>query len=224
MKKLKEKLKSVRVRLFFTLCVIIMFLVLCLVIINNLVLENFYMYSKTKAIKEAYKRINDYYAEPSLEYNLENEIRKIAYRNNFDILIKTDTNLILFSTDRDFLDNINQITNLAELKGKFSRTNVIYKDKEIEITTIMDNSNSSNYILLTATLVNDYNLYIRMPIAPIEESVRISNTTLFCIGILTIILSSFIASFISRKFTDPILQLNDITKKVSKLDFSQKIK
>ena len=222
MKKLKEKLKSVRVRLFFTLCVIIMFLVLCLVIINNLVLENFYMYSKTKAIKEAYKRINDYYAEPSLEYNLENEIRKIAYRNNFDILIKTDTNLILFSTDRDFLDNINQITNLAELKGKFSRTNVIYKDKEIEITTIMDNSNNSNYILLTATLVNDYSLYIRMPIAPIEESVRISNTTLFCIGILTILLSSFIASFISRKFTDPILQLNDITKKVSKLDFSQK--
>lgn len=222
MEKLKEKLKSVRVRLFVTLCIVIMFLVLCLVTINRLVLENFYMYSKTKNIKGVYQKINQYYEKPSLEYNLESELKKIAFRNNFDILIKTDTNLILFSTDKDFLDSLNKITDLTNPQENFSKANTIYSDENMEIKRIVDNTNSLNYILLTGKLVNDYSLYIRIPIAPIEESVRISNEVLVLIGILTIVVSAFVASLISRKFTDPILQLNDITSQMAKLDFSKK--
>ena len=222
MEKIKEKLKSVRVRLFITLCIVIMFLVVCLVIINSLVLENFYMYSKTKTIKEVYRKINQYYTTPSLEYNLESELKKIAYRNNFDILIKTDTNLILFSTDKDFLDNLNRITDITKMQENLAKTNLIYKDENMEIRKVADSTTNLNYILLTGNLVNDYSLYIRIPVAPIEESVRISNEALVLIGLLTIVVSSFVASLISRKFTDPILQLNEITNQMAKLDFSKK--
>ncbi len=222
MEKIKEKLKSVRVRLFITLCIVIMFLVVCLVIINSLVLENFYMYSKTKTIKEVYRKINQYYTTPSLEYNLESELKKIAYRNNFDILIKTDTNLILFSTDKDFLDNLNRITDITKMQENLAKTNLIYKDENMEIRKVADSTTNLNYILLTGNLVNDYSLYIRIPVAPIEESVRISNEALVLIGLLTIVVSSFAASLISRKFTDPILQLNEITNQMAKLDFSKK--
>ena len=219
---LKEKLKSVRVRLFFTLCIVILFLVLCLITINSLVLENFYMYSKTKTIKEVYYKIDQYYAKPSLEYNLESELKKIAYKNNFDILIKTDTNLILFSTDKDFLDNLSRITEMTKVQENLSKINVIYSDEKMEIRKTTDNANNLNYILLTGKLVNGYSLYIRIPVAPIEESVRISNEALILIGLLTIIVSSFIASLISRKFTEPILQLNEITDQMANLDFSKK--
>lgn len=222
MEKLKEKLKSVRIRLFITLCVVIMFLVLCLVTINSLVLENFYMYSKTKTIKDVYKRINQYYEQPNLEYNLENELKKIAFKNNFDILIKADTNLIIFSTDKDFLENISRITEMTNLYKNKSKANVLYTDENMEIRKVTDSTNNLNYILLTGKLVNDYSLYIRIPIAQIEESVRISNEALILIGVLTIIVSSFVASFISRKFTEPILQLNEITSQMAKLDFSKK--
>lgn len=205
-----------------TLCIVIMFLVVCLVIINSLVLENFYMYSKTKTIKEVYRKINQYYTTPSLEYNLESELKKIAYRNNFDILIKTDTNLILFSTDKDFLDNLNRITDITKMQENLAKTNLIYKDENMEIRKVADSTTNLNYILLTGNLVNDYSLYIRIPIAPIEESVRISNEALVLIGLLTVVVSSFAASLISRKFTEPILQLNEITNQMAKLDFSKK--
>ena len=102
MEKIKEQLKSVRFRLFITFCIVIMFLVFCLVVINRLVLENFYMYNKTKTIKQVYQKINSYYENPDLNSNLESELKRIAYKNNFDILIKADTNLIIFSTNRDF--------------------------------------------------------------------------------------------------------------------------
>lgn len=223
MGKLKDKWKSVRFRLFIVLCIVIMFLVICLVTVNSLVLGNFYLYSKTNTIKDVYQKINDYYTNPTLDVNLEDELKKIAYRNNFDILIKTDTNLSLFSTDRDFLESLNRITEMLQMQNEhYNQADVIYSDENMEIRKVTDTANNLNYILLSGKLVNGYSLYIRIPIAPIEESVKISNNALLMIGILTIFIASFVASFISRKFTTPILQLNDITKKVANLDFSQK--
>ncbi|MGN1269643.1 MAG: sensor histidine kinase [Clostridia bacterium] len=219
--KLKEKLKSVRFRLFLILCIVIMLLVICLVTINSLVLENFYIYSKTNTIKEIYNKINNYYKDPDLQINLESELKKIAFRNNFDILIQSDTDLILFSTNKDFLASIESVKDKYKTKIE-ERKNLLYSDENLIIRKIDDANNNLNYILLSGKLENDYNLYIRIPIAPIEESVRISNNTLIIIGILTLIISAFVASFISRKFTEPILQLNDITKKMANLNFEQK--
>lgn len=218
---LKEKLKSVRVRLFLTLCVVVIALVICLIAVNSLVLENFYIYNKTNTIKEVYNKINKYYKDPDLAINLETELKKIAFRNNFDILIQSDTDLILFSTNKDFLSSIE----VAKERYKTyleERKNLLYSDAKMTIRKIDDTSNSLNYILLYGKLDNGYSLYIRIPIAPIEESVRISNNTLIVIGIATVIISAFVASLISKRFTSPILQLNDITKKMAKLDFEQK--
>ena len=218
---IKEKLKSVRVKLFLVLCVVIILLVICLIAINSLVLENFYIYNKTNTIKEVYNKINKYYKDPDLAINLETELKKIAFRNNFDILIQSDTDLILFSTNKDFLSSIE----VAKEKYKTyleERKNLLYSDAKMTIRKIDDTSNSLNYILLYGKLDNGYSLYIRIPIAPIEESVRISNNTLIVIGIATVIISAFVASLISKRFTSPILQLNDITKKMAKLDFEQK--
>ena len=222
MKKIKEQFKSVRFKLFITFCIFVMFLVVCLIAINRLVLENFYMYNKTKTIKGVYQKINEYYENPSLDKNLESELKKIAYKNNFDILIQADTNLIVFSTNKDLLENVEKITNMLNMPELSRGPNVIYSDENMQIRRITDNTNNLNYILLTGKLVNEYNLYIRIPIAPIEESVRISNEALILIGLLTIIVAFFAISFITRKFTSPISQLSEITNKMAKLDFSQK--
>jgi len=220
MKKLKDKFKSVRFRLFIVLCVVIMFLVMCLVAINSLILGNFYIYSKTNTIKEVFAAIDNYYTEPNLDIDLDEELKKISFRNNFDILIRTDSNLILFSTDRNFWANLNMIENNKEYIE--NEKNIIFKNEKMTIRNIEDSNSTLNYILLTGELTNGYKLYIRLPIAPIEENVRISNNALLIIGFLTILVAAFIVSFISRKFTTPILQLNDITKKMANLDFNQK--
>lgn len=219
MEKLKEKFKSVRFRLFAVLCAVIIFLVLCLILINSAVLENFYVYSKTNTVKKIYNKINNYYASPNLNTDLENELRKDAFINNFDILIKTDTNLILFTTDRDFLSSLDRI----KVGNQFDQPEgILYKDDNMKIFKVEDEGSNLNYILLTGNLVNGYNLFIRIPIAPIEESVRISNSVLMLIGFLTIIIAAIAVSLISRKFTEPILELNDITKQMAKLEFSKK--
>ena len=221
MDKIKEKLKSVRFKLFLVMCIVIIFIILCLILVNSVVLETFYMYSKTNTVRAVYARINEYYSSNSANIDLDEELKNIAFKNNFDILIQADNNIIVFSTNRDFISSIDQLMD-NESASSQDQTNIIYKDRDIIIRKVVSSNSSMNYILLSGNLVNDYKLYIRIPIAPIEESVRISNNVLIIIGCITIIISGIIASVISKKFTDPILELNSITNKMARLDFSQK--
>ena len=218
MEEIKLKFKSVRFKLFFTMCVVILVIILSLVLINSIVLENFYIYSKTATIKQVYQKVNDYYNTENTNVDFETELKKIAYKNNFDILIKTDTNLIIFTSDREFLSSTYILKDINEIKSKSIEEN----ETKINVKVTTDEVNNVSYMFLTGILDNGYVLYIRMPISPIEESVKISNTVLLMIGGITLVVAGIIASFISRKFTNPILQLNDIANKMSKLDFSKK--
>ena len=234
MKYIKEKLKSVRVRLFVSLCVVVAIIVMFLIIINNVVLESFYLYSKIKNVKLAYQKINNYYNNlvQNEDFNIENELEKIATKNDFDILVMSYDNIMIFSSDKNFATSINKINemilnaqnqNIIPNDRKSSTNNrIIYKNEKFEIRRIVDEKNGMNYMFLSATLDNGNILYIRIQVASIQESVEISNRLLILIGGVSIVIASILASFISRKFTRPILELNDIAKKMSKLDFSKK--
>lgn len=235
MSHLKEKLKSVRVRLFLSLCIVVSVIVLFLIVINNVVLESFYLYSKVKNVKLAYQKINSYYniilENPNTTINIEEELEKISIKNDFDILIVNNQNALIFTSDKNLSSSINKInemiiTNrnanfLAEGNSN-TRSRVIYKNDKVVIRRIVDEKNAMNYIFLSANLDNGDALYIRIQVASIQESVKISNNLLILIGGISVLIAGILASFISRKFTDPILELNDIAKNMSKLDFSKK--
>ena len=59
MVKMKKNFKSVRFKLFFTMCIVIAVIVLCLIAVNNIVLESFYLYSKTKTVIDVYDKMNE---------------------------------------------------------------------------------------------------------------------------------------------------------------------
>ncbi len=221
MAKIKEKLKSVRFKLFITMCIVITIIVLCLIVANSVVLETFYLYAKTETVRKVYQQVEKYYQSDAIEASkVERELRRIAFNNNFDIFIKAENDVFIFSTDKDFYETLGRINEMLEVENQNNK--IIYKDNDIVIRKVNDTDNNLNYLLLSGVLSNGYSLYIRIPVMPIEESVKISNNVLIFIGGITILISAFIASFVSRKFTAPILQLNDITKNMAKLDFSKK--
>lgn len=229
MKKLKNRFKSVRTKLFVSLCIVVILIILFLIIINNVVLESFYLYSKTESTKAIYQKINQYYNELELKgnssINIDEELNKISVKNDIDILIKNNENILLYISDKDFstsLDKINEIIINNKFNNLSEKSIIIYKNNNVVIRKVTDIKSSINYIFLSAILDNGYMLYIRIPISSIQESVRISNNLLILIGGISVILAGIIASFISRKFTEPITELNNIATNMSKLDFSKK--
>lgn len=214
-----QKIKSLRMKLFITLASTLIVIIVSLILLNNIVLRSFYLFSKKQDLMRVYYLINNYYNSENDEIDIELELEKISIKNNFDILIKTESNIGVYSSNKNFLSRI--------LEKEFPVTplqkeNIIYSKDGIVIHKAYDSKNGLNYIMLSATLDNGYTLNVRVPIASIDESVRISNEFLCIIGVFTIIISGVIVSVISRKFTDPIYELNTIAKKISKLDFTHK--
>ncbi len=220
MKKLKEALKSVRIKLFITLSMVILLIIFFLIVVNNFVFGQFYLYSKTKALKEVYVSINNYYNNP-LSEGLENELEKISIRNNFDILIRNNQNVNVYTSNKDFFYTLGQMNEMTS-RINSNDGELVEKGDTFIIKKLKDSKNQITYILLSATLDNGYLLYIRIPITSIEESVKISNNFLYLMAGFTILIAAVIVSFVSRKFTAPILELNSIAKKMSNLDFSHK--
>ena len=220
MNKIRNALKSVRIKLFITLSLVILLIILFLILVNNFVFGQFYLYSKTKALKSVYQVVNSYYNNNE-NGNLEEELEKIAIQNNFDILIRNDQNVNVYTSNKDFFSTLGQ---MSEMTNRFNTSSgeTLEESEKFTIKKMKDNKNGITYILLSSTLDNGYLLYIRIPITSIQESVKISNNFLYLMAGVAILIAAVIVSYVSRKFTDPILELNDIAKKMANLDFSHK--
>ena len=124
-----------------------------------------------------YEAVNYYYNNAEIG-NLENQLEKIAINNNFDILIKNDQNVNVYTSNKDFFSAFGQMSEMTN-KLKTDSGEVIEENDEVTIKKIMDHKNGITYILLSAMLDNGYLLYIRIPITSIQESVKISNNFLY---------------------------------------------
>ena len=210
--KLEEKTKSIRFRLFAILTVSTILIISILVIINNIALEFFYTYSKTKIAKEISADLNRYYSGV-LQYNINSDIRQVEIKNDIDILIENSNAEIIYCASREMERCVIEIQNSKNVRTIYSNSNTVIKQNE---------SLDNNYIMLISYQDNGYITFIRIPVTQIKESVKISNRILIIVGVIMAFFSGIIAYIISKKFTVRILKLNDITKKMSKLDFNEK--
>ncbi len=213
--RIKNRFDTIRTKLFITLCITIAIIILFLILVNSIVLESYYMYSKQVELMSAYRLINSYYNGTSSSKDIEIELEKLALSNNFDILIKTDNSI--YATSRDFISSLTD-----EFDGRDINDNLLYSNDNVKIKRTYDSKTELSFVLLSAKLDNGYQLYIRVAIISIQESVDISNRFLMLIGFFTIAISGILVSMISKKFTSPIEKLNEITKRISELDFSHK--
>lgn len=221
MKNIKNQLKTVRGKLFLTLCIIVISIVLFLIVVNSFVLESYYQFIKSNTLKSVYEDINSYYNGNLKVENMSEELDKIAISNNFDIIIKDNNDVVVYLSNKDFLSNIRQIIDFWGINRK-QEYKVIEESDNIEIMNIRDTETRINYILLTGKLDNGYSTYIRLPISSIQESVNISNRFLYLIASIVIIVGGIAIIFISKQFSDPISEINAIAKKMANLDFSHK--
>ena len=217
--------KSISMKLFMTLCIAIITIIAFLTIINNVVLESYYLYSKQNGLINVYNNINKYYKTPDSNINLEMELEKIATNNNFDIIIKSNKGINVYTSSKDYSSTIGTITEIeSTVSSWFSPKTVLYQNDNFLIRKVQDSQNGLNYILLSGTLDNGYSLYIRIPVSSITESVKISNNFFYLIGGLAIVIGGIVVLIISKKFTRPIIDLSNMAEKMAKMDFSQKFR
>ena len=215
--KLKRFNNSIRTRLFLILTISVLAIVCLLMIINTFIYKPFYIYSKQHTLENVFRDINKYSSKNINEEIILAELEKIAIRNGIDIIIITNDGKSIYSSNRDFMKNITQLET-----SPYIDIDVIERKHTLTIQEISDKDTEIKFMVLNGLLDNGNFVVLRLPISAIDESVQISNTFLYITGTCVIIISAIMIIFVSKSFTRPILQLEEIAEKVSNLDFTKK--
>ena len=209
-----EKTKSIQFRLFMIFNIVTILVILIMTVANNFLLEPIYKYSKLKTAINICDKVDSYYSH-NKKYDIKEELKEIELKNNIEILIENEEFEIVYNYNKGIVVSIERIN------SNIHATKTIYKKDNIEVKEIKT-SPINNYLILRSLLSNGYTLYIKIPVISIDESIKMSNITLMIIGFVIVLVSGIVSLIVSKKFTEPIIKMNKITRKMAKLDFSEK--
>lgn len=214
---------SINLRLFFWFSFLVSLVILTILALNTAVLENYYLSFKEESLAKTYNSIKKIYKSYNESSTLL-ELEKIEINQNIDIVIKDYEKLTIYSTNKDFSDNMFFVRNYTDFINTDYIQNRLSGDTTYFTEVIRDNRIRSDFVTLFGELENNNLVFIRTPIESIRESVVVTNKFLTIIGVLAICGSSLLAFLIAKSFTKPIKELNTIAKNISELDFSKSYK
>ncbi len=113
---------------------------------------------------------------------------------------------------------------LDYLLGDNTVARVLRQSENYIIQTTQDPRMNTEYIEMWGTLENGNLIIMRSAMDSIRDSADISNRFLACIGLVAVLLSAFVISYVSRKVTEPIWELVSISERMTHLDFDAKYK
>lgn len=221
---------SIRSRLFLSIIFLVLFFTIILWVPNTIYLQQYYIYTKKNTLIENAKKItNVYTGNPN---DIEDELDRTANITGSNIDIRDKDGRTIYKSSRRLADEKNLID---DNKSKFDMKPPPdldfggdkleeYKEGEYIFETRQDIQLKINFLTLVTKLSNGDILAIRVPLVSISESVYIANKFITITGIVVVILGSIWAYLFSKKFTKPILEVNNIATNMAKFDFSQKCK
>ena len=208
--------RSIRRQLLVTFVGTMVIALLAIALINHLFLGRFYESRKVKEIEKAYKTINS--LDSLAEEDFNSAIMEIAIQDNLQILITDEDFTTVRSTSRDAKELA------ARLFGYYTG---FYRDKITVVETAAyytiqktkDISINTSYLEMWGQLDNGKWFLIRTPIESIENAVNLSNYFYLCIGALVTSIAVISIIMLSKRITNPIVQLSGLSKRMAELDF-----
>lgn len=148
------------------------------------------------------------------------KFEQISYNNNLDIVISTYDGSILLSSGKEKHNTIKRLQN-AILSNKDGAKSIVHT-KMYDITLDQDEYVNDNFLILTGTLSDGNLVMIRYAMENMKVALGVVDRTLIIIGLLALVLAFLLTEIIARRLTQPIVELTNISKKMSELDFDVK--
>jgi len=211
---------SIRKRLFATVSLLIVFFVVLSWLMNSAYLEKFYIFQIRQNLIRVSQDINQQY-RGGIE-DLAPQIENLEQIPGLNILI-LNRNLevkyysALFPNDQLNRPRVRRSDVMVPLVRAYLQNlqtgrRVVFTTQDPGQLNVLSQLNNGDYLLLSRPLVS------------LQEGARVANRFFLLTGFLTILLGSVVTYLFSRRFTRPILQINNIAQKMSRLDFSEKYK
>jgi len=193
-------------------------ILLCFVL-NTAFLERYYIYNKQEVLYHTYEELQNAFAAGSIvteeaELRLQQNCEK--YNLSFLVLDANSRTLKASGVESEFM------------RQQLLRHVLMQSDSEVEIMVetdayviqkVSDIRSRMVYIEMWGILDGGSFFIVRSALEGIRDSVQIANRFLAYIGVLAVVVCGITIWGVSRKITDPILQLAAISDRMTHLDF-----
>ena len=212
--------KSIGMKLFIGITCFVVIIVSLSWILNTKYLEKYYLEKKSDNLIQYGEEIKSIYNKDIDDMDI--EFMKIENQIGADITIFSKDGQIkyssLFNQQRMGMGNGKMGRNVHLTKDDVEK---IFKEERI-LKTYQHPRLKAKFLVLAFLLKEDDVLVLETSVASITESVEIAKDFYIYIGIISLIIGAIVAFLYSRRFTKPIIELNNVAKSMGKLDFSQK--
>ena len=143
------------------------------------------------------------------------EFEKLCVNNNLTVMIiNADQTVVRSSVS----DTQTMLKYFMELLISFSEAS----PKSYVIQKRQDMRMDSEYLVMWGVLSDSRLIIARSPLESIHESSDVTNRFLFMIGAIAVVCGAVIAGIVTRRITNPILELTELSARMTELDFEAK--
>lgn len=214
-------------RLFLYIILVVMGFAILILCANSLLLRPLYYQSIQNEMLDVMDNLGeiDYSADEDI---LREQLRRFTAGKTYDIVIKNEQK-VLFSTSlavglierpKDISRDIKKIRqsdltalkNLARLKELRNRTTLGF-------TRI---PNLDHEVMVCTRQLSEVTIFLTQPIAPIDKSIEQANILLLACAILSLIIAGLFVFKTSKRFTQPIREIQQTVGEVTSLNFGHR--
>lgn len=192
---------------------------------NGFFLESYYINNKKSTLIAVYEEMNKTSNDEELfSKNQIAELSELAEVGNISFVVITNNNKELLAAAQNQEKTEELVTRLLAylLDKNQDRSDLLEDEDNYEIHSVEDAMGNGSYLEMWGYLDRGNAFILRTPLESIRESVALSNRFLIYITVIMIAVGSLFVWYFSKRITDPILQLAEISKRMTHLDFEAK--
>ena len=207
----------------FTGLIVCVFVVLF--VVNLKFLGPYYIQNKETEFVEMYEKLDDALLNGTIKQtDTMTGLQNLAEKHNISFLILEgisgeDIDVITNVRDMNLLKNqlMGYLLNQTQKTGK-----VLESTENYQIYQAKDPWMQTDYIEMWGVFGDGSHFLIRSPLESIQESASISNRFLLGMGCVAILVCGIFVWYFSKRLTNPLRELADLSNRMADLDFDAK--
>jgi signal transduction histidine kinase len=188
---------------------------------NIFFLERYYISEKQKVLVEAYNYLDQAAEEGILESDdFIDQLSSRCEAGNIRLFVMGSDGKPKLATEKDSQQLQRRLYTYLfyqEEEGK-----VLQQTDNYAIRMNVDSRMGEEYLEMTGSLSDGDLVLIRTALEPIRESAALANRFLLYVGLIVLVAGALIIQLMSSRIAGPILELANLSEKMSNLDFEAK--
>lgn len=193
-------------------------------IINNGFLGRYYLSHKAKDLVRTYYAVDEVLQEGSLtDVSVLKGIINRTERGNIDIVVTDSSGTAVFSTLGESDPRLSQM--ISDVVGQnIDADTVLEKTDNFTIyrSTADNGLNNVEYLRMWGIFTDGSWFVMQSPLASIRESAALANQFLIYLGGIGIIVGGVLVWLLSRRITQPLMELTRLSQEMANLNFDAK--